>query len=371
MQPDKLLHEKGLTFMGILIAILIFGIIVTVHEFGHFICAKLSGIKVLEFSVGMGPKLIQRKKGETKYSLRLLPVGGYCAMEGEDSTNDDPRSFRNAKLWKRMIVLVAGAFMNFVLGFVTLVVLMGLMDEVPTTVISGFSGVRNEDGTVTYYAESYETGLRHDDKFISIDGTRIYSTLDINYVFNDLDESVGHKVVVKRGGKKVILDNVIFHDKAEGGNAVDFGIVCKKKTPLTVMKGSGDVFMSMTHIVSLSLKQMLTGKMHKEDVSGPVGVVSTISEAAKDTKGIKEAVENILYMTALITINVGIFNLLPIPGLDGGRLLFCLIELVRRKPVKPEHEGYVHLAGMILLFGVMIFATYNDIIKLIAGGKNG
>ena len=149
--------------MGIVIALIIFGLIVTVHEFGHFICAKLSGIKVLEFSVGMGPKIIQKKKGETMYSLRALPVGGYCAMEGEDSDTEDERSFRKAKLWKRMIVLAAGAFMNFVLGFVLLIGMVCMMDKVPTNKISGFSGVRNEDGTVTYYADSYKSGLEHGD----------------------------------------------------------------------------------------------------------------------------------------------------------------------------------------------------------------
>ncbi|MBQ6212237.1 MAG: site-2 protease family protein [Ruminococcus sp.] len=354
--------------MGIIIAILIFGLIVTVHEFGHFICAKLSGIKVLEFSVGMGPKLLQKKKGETKYSLRALPVGGYCAMEGEDSTNSDPRSFRNAKLWKRMIVLVAGAAMNFVLGIVMLMILVCMMDQVPTTTITGFSGQRNDDGTVTYYAASYESGLRHGDKLISVDGTRIYSTLDLNYVFDSITSKEGHKVVVKRDGKRLTLNDIFFEDKAEGGGVIDFGVVYKDKTPLTVIKGSGDIFMSMTHIVGLSLKQMLTGQISKEDVSGPVGVVTAISEQTKDNESLADAIYKIIYMTALITINVGIFNLLPVPGLDGGRLLFCFIELIRRKPVKPEHEGYVHLAGMVLLFGVMIFATYNDIARLVTGG---
>jgi len=358
--------------MGIVIAILIFGLIVTVHEFGHFICAKLSGIKVLEFSIGMGPKLLQKAKGETKYSLRLLPVGGYCAMEGEDSTNNDPRSFRNAKLWKRIIVLFAGAGMNFVLGFVMLIILVSMMDGVPTTTVEDFKRtISSTDGTVTYYAESYETGLRQNDKIISIDGTRIYSTLDLNYVFDTYDPNTGHKVVVKRDGKRMALNDVVFKNTYGDGGTVDFAVIYKDKNPLTVIKGSGGLFMSMTHIVGLSIKQMFSGQLKKDDVSGPVGVVSAISESTEDSESFLDALFQVIYMTALITINVGIFNLLPIPGLDGSRLLFCFIELVRRKPVKPEHEGYVHLAGMVLLFGVMIFATYNDIIKLITGVKNG
>lgn len=350
--------------MGIIIALIIFGLIVTVHEFGHFICAKLSGIRVLEFSIGMGPKLVQKKKGETMYSLRLLPLGGYCAMEGEDETSDDKRSFRNAKLWKRMIVLFAGAFMNFVLGFVMLIAMVCMMDSVLTNEIKGFYGDKDGD-KVTYSSQSYETGLRHGDVFVEIDGINIYSTLDLNYFFATTNKST-HDVVVKRDGEKVTVEDVIFYDN-KSGKTVDFGLVHKDKNPLTVMKGSGEMFLSMGHVVGMSLKQMVTGKLEKEEVSGPVGVVSTISDAATESESKTDALFNLLYMTAMITINIGIFNLLPIPGLDGGRLIFCFIELVRRKPVKPEHEGYVHLVGMLLLFGLMIFATYNDIARLITG----
>ncbi|WP_295076305.1 site-2 protease family protein [Ruminococcus sp.] len=354
--------------MGVIIAIIVFGLIVTVHEFGHFICAKLSGIKVLEFSVGMGPKLLQKKKGETKYSLRALPIGGYCAMEGEDSTNNDPRSFRNARLWKRMIVLVAGALMNFVLGFIALVVMVCAFEKnVPTTVVRDFSKMRNEDQSISYVSMSHETGLQIDDRFLSVDDTKVFSDLDLVYIFNTINSDEAHTVVVKRNGEKVRLENVVFKNTADGG-LVDFCIYGNKKNPLTVIKGSGERFMTMSHVIGLSLKQLFTGKMKKDDVSGPVGVVSVISETAEQSRSVSEAIENILYLMALITINVGIFNLLPIPGLDGGRLMFCLIELVRRKPVKPEHEGYVHLAGMVLLFGIMIFATYNDIVKLVTGG---
>lgn len=349
--------------MGIIIALLIFGLIVTVHEFGHFICAKLSGIKVLEFSIGMGPKLFQKQIGETMYSLRLLPCGGFCSMEGEDSSEDNPRSFRNAKLWKRMIVLAAGAIMNFILGFVMVTIMTCMFEAVPTTQIRGFSGVLNDDGTKTYYAESYKTGLRHDDVIVKMDGTSIYSILDLNYMFATTQTNT-HEIVVKRDGKKVKLNDVVFHDESTGSN-LDFGLVTKDKSIITVMDCSGDIFMSMGHIVGMSLKQMVTGKIKKDEVSGPIGIVTAINESTEQAENTEDAIFNLVYMTALITINLGIFNLLPIPGLDGGRLIFCFIELIRRKPVKPEHEGYVHLAGMVLLFGLIIFATFNDIMKLI------
>ncbi len=349
--------------MGIIIALLIFGLIVTVHEFGHFICAKLSGIKVLEFSVGMGFKICQKQIGETMYSLRLLPVGGYCSMEGEDESGDSPRSFRNAKLWKRMIVLVAGAVMNFILGFVMLTIMTCMFETIPTTQIKGFSGVVNDDGSKTYYSESYKTGLRHDDIIVKMDGTSIYSILDLNYIFASTKKDT-HELVVKRDGKKVILSDVVFHDSASG-STIDFGLVTKDKTFLSVIDCSGDIFKSMSHIVGMSLRQLVTGKAKKEEISGPIGVVTAINESTQQAENTGDAVFNIFYMTALITINLGIFNLLPIPGLDGGRLVFCFIELIRRKPVKPEHEGYVNLAGMVLLFGIMIFATFNDIMRLI------
>ncbi len=349
--------------MGIVIALLIFGLIVTVHEFGHFICAKLSGIKVLEFAVGMGPKIIQKRIGETMYSLRLLPVGGYCAMEGEDSSGDDPRSFRNAKLWKRMIVLVAGAAMNFVLGIISIVIMVCMMTDIPTTQILGFAGVKNDDGTKTYYAESYHSGLRHDDVIIKVDNTSIYSVLDLNFMLMLDPTDTDHDLVVKRNGEKIRLDSVKFTN-TQTGDKMDFGLVYLDKTPASVLKYSGQTFASMSHIVGLSLKYLVTGQVSKDEVSGPVGVVSTISETTSQAESTEDAIFNLFYMMSLITINIGIFNLLPVPGLDGGRLLFCFIELIRRKPIKPEHEGYVHLAGMILLFGIMIFATFNDIMRL-------
>lgn len=348
--------------MSIIIAIIIFGLIVTVHEFGHFICAKLSKVNVLEFSIGMGPKIIQKQFGETMYSLRLLPVGGYCAMEGEDDESNTPRSFRSAKLWKRMIILVAGAGMNFVLGFIAIVIMLTMLDTVPTTQISGFSAVQLEDGTLERQSGSYDSGLRHDDIFYEIDNTKVYSMLDLNYILSS-DSTNVHDVTVIRNGEKVDFKDVVFQNAS--GNTIDFGLVQEKKSPLTIIKGSGQMFMSMGHIVEMSLKQLVSGNAKKEDISGPVGVVTVISETTQESENIRDTIFQLVYMTALITINIGIFNLLPIPGLDGGRLIFCFIELIRRKPVKPEHEGYVHLAGMVLLFGIMIMATYNDIVRLL------
>lgn len=350
--------------MGIVIAILIFGIIVTVHEFGHFICAKLSGIKVLEFSVGMGPRLIKFGKGETVYSLRLLPVGGYCAMEGEDDDSDDSRSFRKQSVWKRMIVLFAGAFMNFVLGFVLVVIMTCMGSSVPTMEINGFSGVKHEDGTKEFYASSYHSGLRHGDIIYEMDDMRILSTTDLSYM---LGNSTVHDVEVIRNGEKILFEDVKFGDTKYGG-VIDFSLEYKDKNVGNVLSYSAKNSVSIGRLVWISLRDLVTGKYGAEEISGPVGVVSTIGETAQQGENMKEKAISLIYLTAMITINIGIFNLLPIPGLDGGRLIFCFIEVIRRKAVKPEHEAYVHLAGMVLLFGIMIFATFNDIKRLIFGG---
>lgn len=350
--------------MGIVIAIIIFGIIVTVHEFGHFICAKMSGVKVLEFSIGMGPRLLKFGKGETVYSIRILPIGGFCSMEGEDDDSEDSRSFRSQSVWKRIIVLFAGAFMNFILGFVLVIVMTCMSGSVATMEVGGFSGVRNDDGSVEYYAESYESGLRTGDIIKKMDGMSILSTTDLSYMFG---QSSVHDVEVERDGERILLENVKFGDKKAGG-VIDFGLVYEDKTIGNVLSYSAKDSLSLGRLVWISLKDLVTGKYKAEDISGPVGVVSTINETAKQGETTKETALSLIYLTALITINIGIFNLLPIPGLDGGRLLFCLIELVRRKPVKAEHEAYVHLAGMVLLFGIMIFATYQDIMRLITGG---
>jgi regulator of sigma E protease len=336
-----------------------------VHEFGHFITAKMCGVKVLEFSIGMGPRILKFGKGETVYSLRILPVGGFCSMEGEDSDSEDSRSFRSQSVWKRMIVLFAGAFMNFVLGFVLVGIMTCMSDSVPSTTISGFSGVRNDDGTVEYMSGSYDAGLRSGDIIVKMDGMHVFSTTDLSYLLGSSTDGI-HDFEVVRDGERITFDDVKC-ENGVSGSVIDFGVVYNDKTIGNVISYTAKDCIAIGRLVWLSLGDLISGKYSAEDMSGPVGVVTTIGETAQQSEDIAETISSLLYLSALITINVGIFNLLPIPGLDGGRLLFCIIEIIRRKPVKPEHEGLVHLAGMVLLFGLMIFVTYNDIIKLING----
>lgn len=352
--------------IDILIAILIFGLIIAIHEFGHFAVAKLCKIKVNKFAIGMGPKLIKFTKGETEYSLRLLPIGGFCAMEGEDESSDDKRAFNNKAVWQRMLVVVAGAVMNVFLGFVLLIILTCMLTKIPSMEIDEFHRTLDADGKIVEYnAESYESGLKQGDIIYSMNGLRIFTDTDLAYKLSSTNEEE-FDVVVIRDGEKVEIENVKFGDNKNGGR-LDFYLVGLEKNPLNVISYAAKDTISTARLIWLSLFDLITGKYGANELSGPVGIVSTIGEAASIGETIKEKVMSLMNLTIFITINVGVCNMLPIPALDGGRFIFLIVEAIRRKPIKPEHEGYVHLAGMILLFALMIFATYNDILRLIKG----
>lgn len=346
--------------MKYILAIVIFGVIILVHEFGHFAAAKLCGIRVNKFALGMGPCLLKKQWGETEYSIRLFPIGGFCAMEGEDTESDSNKAFGKKPVWQRMIVVVAGAFMNLLLGFIVIVVLTCMDTSVPTTVINSFHTASKT--STEYSASSYDCGLREGDKIVEIDGMNIMTVKDLQYALISSSNNT-YDLVVKRNGVKTELNDVLFKDKTTG-SLVDFYINVQKKTPATVLSYSAKDTVSTAKLVWLSLKDLVTGKYGFKDLSGPVGLVNAIGDAADSGVNVKESVMSLFNLMSLITINLGIFNLLPIPGLDGGRFLFLLVEAIRRKPVKPEHEGAVHLIGMALLMLLIIVVTFSDIKKL-------
>lgn len=347
--------------IGIIIAILVFGLIVAIHEFGHFIAAKRSGVRVNEFAIGMGPTILKKTKGETTYSWRLLPIGGFCALEGEDASSEDEHALNNKSVWQRLKIMAAGAFMNLVLGLIAVFILTAMSSYIVVPVVSGFF-----DTNVTK-----EQGLMEGDRIVEVDGINIYTTLDLNYAFMMADNS-DMKIKVERDGKKVNLGTIKFdsNDTAEKGSIiVDFKVTARKKTPVNFVTSSFKEAFSIGRIVWLSLGDLITGKFSMNDISGPIGVVTVIGDtvSAASNQSIRETVMNLLNLMAFLTINIGIFNLLPIPALDGGRIFFLLIEAVRGKPVKPEHEGMVHFIGIVILFGFMILISFNDILKLIRG----
>lgn len=344
----------------ILVAILFFGLIIGIHELGHFLTAKLFKVKVHEFSLGMGPALFKKKKGDTSYSLRLLPIGGFVKMEGEDEESEDEGAFNKKKPWKKFIIVAAGAIMNLILGFIFVLILTCMEDLIGTTQIHSFYD----------NALSQQTGLCEQDEILEINGTNIYSNRDISYAILRDDDGV-YDFVVKRNGEKVELKDVKFETKpAENGkNTIifDFIIVGVEKNPLNVITTAAKDTISIARLVWLTLFDLVTGHYGINDMSGPVGTVSIIADVTKEAVATGTGFDMVVYIMALISINVGVFNLLPIPALDGGRLFFIVIEGIRRKPVPAKYEGMVHTIGIILLLLLMAVITFNDIKNRILG----
>ncbi len=347
---------------SILIALLIFELIIVIHEFGHFIVAKMHGIRVNQFAVGMGPKLLHFRRGETEYSLRLLPIGGFCAMEGEDDDSSDPKAFGSKSVWRRMTVVLAGALMNLVLGYVLVMVLLCMGDQIASTTIAQFAQTEDTvSGEMVTAAESQRCGLKIGDKIVAVDGSHIFAATDLVYKLRTSNTDT-FTVTVKRGEEKVILENVTFHNDQTGG-LLDFAVEGKTKTPWNVAYYGVKNTTATAKLIWMSLIELVTGKYGIQDLSGPVGTISVIEEAASTGENMMERVESLMNLTIFITVNVGVFNLLPIPALDGSRFVFLAIEAIRRKPLPKEREAAVHLIGMAALFLLMIFVTVQDIGK--------
>lgn len=343
----------------IILAILVLGIIVAIHEFGHFAIAKLCGIRVNQFAIGMGTAILKKKWGETEYSLRLLPIGGFCSMEGEDEASEDSRAFNHKSVPRRMAVVVAGAVMNLLLGFILLVITTGMGDAITTTTISRFH--TDENGNSVSSSES--SGLQVNDTIVRINGMRIYTDTDLSYKLqytNDNDFTVD----VRRNGEIVTLEHVRFEDTATTGR-LDFWVYGQKPTVGSVLSYAAKNTYSIARMTWVCFLDLIRGNVGFHDMSGPVGIVNAIGEAATLGETLREHVLSLLSLSTLVTINLGFCNLLPLPALDGGRLVFLIIEAIRRKPIKPEHEGMVHLVGMGLLMLLMLAVTYNDIVRLI------
>lgn len=339
----------------ILIAVLAFGLIIFIHELGHFLVAKSTGVAVHEFALGMGPRLLSFRRGETVYALRLIPIGGFVQMEGEDEESDDPRSFGKKKVWQRFLIVSAGAVMNILLGFFLLLGLTIGSDALSTTTLARF----NEGATSNVQ-------LQENDRITHINGARVRTGNDIVFeLVRDEDGLVDMQVI--RDGERLSLPSVPFlTQQTEDGRSLislDFKVYALEKTPGNVLQYAFYWTLGNVHQVWASLIDLVTGHYGISELSGPVGVASVIGEAVGEARSV--GVGPLFTLVALITINIGIFNLLPVPALDGGRLVFLLIEAIRRKPIPPRYEAYVHAAGLIALFALMIVVTVSDVIRLI------
>ena len=352
--------------MFLLIAILMFSFLIFIHEFGHFITAKLFDVKVNEFSIFMGPRLFHWGKGETEYSIRLLPIGGYCAMEGEDGGSDDPRAFTKKEPWKRIIILAAGAFMNFLTGLLVLVVLYASASgSFRTLEITGFLEGCPLEGT-----------LQVGDVLEQVDGDNLYVFSD----FSMLTERAGEgpmDLTVRRDGEKIVLRNVDMVKReyqVDGETLRLYGLTLGatvEKTPVTVLKNAWWSAVDFGRMVKMGLVDLISGRAGLKDMSGPVGIVDTIQETGKSSETTADGILNVIYFGAFIAVNLAFMNMLPIPALDGGHIFLLLvtwgIESVTRRKINPKYEAYIHAAGMVLLLGFMLVVTANDIFKLITG----
>lgn len=353
--------------MTIFLAILAFCIIIIIHEMGHFFAAKACGMKVSEFSLGMGPKILKKKGKETLYTIKLLPIGGSVQL-GEDEESDDPRSFRNKPVWQRMIVLAAGPIMNLLLGVIVCAIVIIINGIVVTPEIAEFRGESPSSNQL----------LKEGDEIIEINGHSIWSSMDISYALQNSamkasadDEYLSYSFKVKREGEILSFDNVKFsllkNDNGATSVSLDFAVRARKIDFGNVFVYSFKEAATYGRLVWISFIDLISGTYGLNDLSGPIGTVSAISQTASASQSLKVNIISLLSMISLITINLGIFNLLPVPALDGSRILFLVIELIRRKPLKPEHEGMVHFIGFAALMVLMLVVTFNDIVKLISG----
>lgn len=338
--------------MSIIVSVLVFSVVIMIHELGHFIMAKTSGIRVNEFSIGMGPQLFGKTVGETEYSVRALPIGGYVAMEGEDEESDVEGAFNSVPVQNRIGVVVAGAVMNMILGFLVLLFLTSRQSAITSRTVSSFY-----EGAMTQ-----QTGLMVGDEIVAINGRKCYIANDVIYEFARTQNGVADFTVI-RDGKKVELNDVTFEtyiDEETGLKqmVIDFTVLPVEKTIPNMLKEAANWTISIARMVFLSLVDLVTGNVAINQMSGPVGIVSTISDA------VSYGLESVLMILAMITINLGVFNLLPFPALDGGRLVFLLIELVRGKPVDQKYEMWVNATGMVILLAFMAFVTFSDITRL-------
>ena len=353
--------------MSVLFAILLFSILIFVHELGHFTAAKLSGVQVNEFSVFMGPALWQKQVGETLYSVRLVPIGGYCAMEGEDGGSDNPRSFDKAAWWKRLVILLAGAAMNFVIGVLLMVVVYLPTERVVMPVVSSLE---------SYCTFSGEDGFQAGDRILEVDGEKIYVQSDFSLILN-LNGGDIHDLVVERQGKKVTLRELTMekHEVTtqDGAKKWMYGLnfTIQNLNLAGKLQYAWNQSLDCVRMVRLSLQMLLRGQVGLRDMSGPVGIVQQMSVVAEASPTWLDALRNMLYFGGFIAINLAVMNLLPIPALDGGRvvgvLVTTLVETVTRKKVDPKYEGYLHGAGMLLLLGLMALIMFKDIFVLIRG----
>lgn len=330
---------------------LIFGVLIFIHEFGHFICARLCGVTVKEFAIGMGPRLFswKSKKYGTEYGLRLFPIGGFVSMEGEDEDSDSEGAFCNKSILKRILIVIAGPVMNVLLGFLLMTLLVSAQGKLGGTTIAGFN-----DNAIS------SAELCVGDTVTKVGRTSVHTYQDLAYeIMNKGYEPIDLTVI--RDGEKIVLEDVSFPSFEEKGvvfGMYDFKVYAEEPTFGNYVKHAFFRSISTVKMVCDSFADLLTGRYGIEAVSGPVGATEIMVDAARS------GWQNLMYVVIIISVNLGVFNLVPFPALDGGRLLLLIVEAIRRKPVKREVEGYINAAGLLILLIFMAFIVVKDVVGL-------
>ena len=335
-----------------LLAILLFCVMIFPHELGHFIAARRMGVKVIEFSFGMGPAIWKKQGAETLYSIRLLPVGGYCAMEGEDEASSEPRAFANKKPWQKIVVLSAGSIMNIICAILIMALIIGSMGFT-TTVL----------GEVAADMPAEAAGMMPGDKIIEIDGTAIEQWTDVSKA---IQASGGEAMEVTFERDKEVKSVTMTPQLTEGtdaqGNPVQsyvLGVTCKiSHNPFMALVDGAQSTWNMVKMMFSALGQLFSGQAGVDELSGPVGMINMVSQTEE------YGFWYYGFLTALICVNLAIINMLPLPALDGGRILFVIYTMITGKTVSEKVEGTVHMVGMALLLALMVFVTMNDITRI-------
>lgn len=348
----------------IIVGLLLFGLLIAVHELGHFMTAKLFGVRVNEFSIGMGPLLLSKQKGETLYSLRLIPMGGFCAMEGEESDTESPNAFVKQPAWQRFIILAAGSIMNFLAGFVILLCLFLPSKEFAVPVIADFM-----DG----FPLQSEEALLPGDRIVAINGKKIHVVNDAQLYLN-IAKGDTLDMIIERDGVILQRPNLPLKPQeymVDGQPQMRYGLYFDKEaaTPGIVLKQTWDTSWYFARSVWLGFQMLFQGDAGMKDLAGPVGIISMIGETGTDSASLAEGLKNVCSIIALIAVNLAIVNLLPIPAMDGGRIFLLILNqivfLLTRRNISQKYESYVHGIGFVLLILLMVVVTFQDVIKLV------
>lgn len=338
--------------MTIVYALIVFAVLILVHELGHFATAKMFGVKVNEFALGMGPVLLKKQKGETQYSLRAVPIGGFCAMEGEDEDSDDERAFNQKPSWQKAIILAAGSTMNVVL---TVVILSGILFSIgqPSTIVDEvFPGSPAE-----------ASGIIQGDRIVAIENVEIDKWDDITFAIGDIEAEQTIEIDIVRDRQEMTIKSSTYQSE-DGRTVVGITPTFEKKPGQALSDGAKSTWAMFVSMIDI-LKQLFTGSIPATDLTGPVGIVYMVGDSAK------MGVSYVAYLAALISLNLAIINMLPLPALDGGRLVFLAIRKVTGKRVTDKMEAKVHMIGIFLLLALMVYVTWQDIVRFIVPGFGG